>query len=88
MAKNDPKDPTPVNQARDFYAACMNTGTHRSTESLFNLKYILVCFLLYIFISNTYLYDLKNIARLETVGIRPLLDILSSFGGTCFFVKL
>ncbi len=24
--KYDPKDPTPVNQARDFYAACMNTS--------------------------------------------------------------
>ncbi len=24
--KNDPKDPIPVNQARDFYAACMDTS--------------------------------------------------------------
>lgn len=30
-APNNPNDPIPVNQARDMYAACMNTGINQVT---------------------------------------------------------
>lgn len=66
--KNDHKDPMPVNQARDFYAACKDTSIILNhfinvLKLELNPRFLII------------------IEQLEIVGLKPLIDFLDAFGG-------